>query len=57
MNRSRILVVEDDARLAATLERVLLAERYDVELAGDGLEALQRARQRVFDLVVLDIGL
>lgn len=50
-------MVEDDARLAATLERVLLAESYDVEVAGDGLEALRRARERGFDLVVLDVML
>jgi two-component system response regulator MprA len=54
---SRILVVEDDPRLAATLDRVLAAEGYDVEVAGDGNEALRRARERPFDLVVLDIML
>lgn len=57
MAGSRILVVEDDPRLAATLERVLGAEAYDVEAAGDGLDALRRARERPFDLVVLDIML
>ena len=57
MNRPRILVVEDDARLAATLERVLEAEGHDVELAGDGLEALRLARERAPDLVVLDVML
>ena len=50
-------MVEDDARLAATLERVLLAEGHVVERVGDGLEALQRAREQPFDLVVLDIML
>ena len=54
---SRILVVEDDKRLAATLERVLTAEGHQVELVGDGLEALRRAREQPFDLVVLDIML
>jgi two-component system response regulator MprA len=54
---SRILVVEDDTRLAATLERVLTAEGHQVELAGDGLEALRRAREQPFDLVVLDVML
>src|SRR5206468_4699153 len=54
---SRILVVEDDPRLAATLDRVLAAEAYDVEVAGDGNEALRRARARPFDLVVLDVML
>ena len=57
MAGSRILVVEDDTRLAATLERVLGAEAYDVEAACDGSDALRRARERPFDLVVLDIML
>ena len=56
-SRFRILVVEDDPRLAATLERVLRAESYEVELAADGSDALRRARERAFDLVVLDIML
>jgi two-component system response regulator MprA len=53
----RILVVEDDARLAATLQRVLVAEGHLVELVADGLEALRRARNEPFDLVVLDVML
>jgi len=57
MGHSRILVVEDDSRLAATLERVLAAEGHDVELVGDGLEALRRARAHSPDLVVLDVML
>jgi two-component system response regulator MprA len=54
---SRVLVVEDDARLAATLQRVLAAEGHDVEVAGDGLEAVRRARSRPPDLAVLDVML
>lgn len=50
-------MVEDDAPLAATVERVLGAEGYDVERAGNGNDALRRARERPFDLVVLDIML
>ena len=57
MSRARVLVVEDDLRLAATLDRMLAAEGHDVEVAGDGNAALQRARERPFDLVVLDIML
>jgi len=57
MTRSRILVVEDDPRLAATLERVLKAEGHDVECAPDGTDALRRARERSVDLVVLDLML
>ena len=50
-------MVEDDAPLAATLERVLVAEGHEVELTGDGLDAVRRARDRVPDLVVLDLML
>ncbi len=57
MNRSRILVVEDDSRLAATLDRVLTAEGHRVEVVGDGLQALRLAREQPFDLVVLDVML
>jgi two-component system response regulator MprA len=57
MTTSRILVVEDDARLAATVERVLAAEGHGVEVVGDGLQALRRAKEHPFDLVVLDIML
>lgn len=57
MAPSRILVVEDDPPLAATLERVLATEGYDVDGARDGNEALRRARERPFDLVVLDVML
>jgi two-component system response regulator MprA len=57
MTPSLILVVEDDARLGATLERVLVAEGHEVALVGDGLEALRRARERPPGLVILDIML
>ena len=48
-------MVEDDGRLAATLERVLIAEGHEVEVAGNGMDALRRAREQPPDLVVLDI--
>src|SRR2546422_7223289 len=57
MGGSRVLVVEDDPRLASTLDRVLAAEGHDVEVAVDGNDVLHRARERPFDLVVLDIML
>lgn len=57
MTGSLILVVEDDNRLAATLERVLMAEGHHVAIAGDGMEALRRARERPPDLVILDVML
>jgi two-component system response regulator MprA len=52
-----ILVVDDDARIAASLRRALLYEGYEVATAADGPAALASARARPPDLVVLDIML
>lgn len=57
MARSRILVVEDDARIAAALRRTLAYEGYEVETAGDGRAGLAAAAARLPDLVVLDLML
>jgi two-component system response regulator MprA len=53
----RLLVVDDDGRIAAALQRALSYEGYAVELAADGPSALQSAAARPPDLVVLDIML
>ena len=51
----RILVVDDDPMVATTIERVLLPEGYQVDIALGGLAALSRAKERRPDLVVLDV--
>jgi two-component system, OmpR family, response regulator MprA len=51
----RILVVDDDPMVATTIRRVLLPEGYDVDVALGGAAALDRARDRRPDLVVLDL--
>ena len=53
----RILVVDDDARLAASLQRALAYEGHTVGVAADGPSALVAARDRPPDLVVLDVML
>lgn len=50
----RILVVEDDRRIASFLERGLAAEGYQVAVEHDGRDGLERARQESFDLAILD---
>lgn len=52
-----ILIVEDEADIRDVLEYVLQNAGYQVESAGRGDEALEIARRRSVDLVVLDIGL
>jgi DNA-binding response OmpR family regulator len=55
--RRRILVVDDDARLGASLRRALAYEGYSVDLAANGSRALVEARDQPPDLVVLDVML
>jgi DNA-binding response OmpR family regulator len=54
---SRILIVEDERNLASFLEKALGARGYATALASTGPEALARAREAEFDLIVLDLGL
>ena len=54
---NRILVVEDDPMLAASLRRALRYEGYEVDTATDGLAALDGARANPPDLMVLDLML
>lgn len=50
----KILVVEDDRRIASFLERGLAAEGYHVAVEFDGRDGLERARAEFFDLVIVD---
>lgn len=53
----RVLVVEDERRLAEAVARGLAADGFTVDLAADGEDGLWRASQRTYDVVVLDIML
>jgi two-component system OmpR family response regulator len=53
----RLLVVEDEARLAAALQRGLQAEGFAVDVAGDGLDGLELARHGGYDAMILDVML
>jgi DNA-binding response OmpR family regulator len=53
----RVLVVEDEGRLAAGLRDGLEAEGFAVDVASDGLDGLWMARENPYDAIVLDIML
>ncbi|MFC0600311.1 response regulator transcription factor [Streptomyces palmae] len=53
----RLLIVEDEKRLAAALARGLTSEGYAVGLAHDGVTGLHMAREHDYDLIMLDIML
>lgn len=50
----RILLVEDEPKMADAIRRVLTAEHYSVDATPDGLEALAYADQHEYDVIVLD---
>ena len=51
----RVLVVDDEVRLAEAVGRGLVAEGFEVELCHDGLDALWRAKERDYGAIVLDL--
>jgi two-component system copper resistance phosphate regulon response regulator CusR len=53
----RVLIVEDERKLAQVLSSALLAEHYDVVIAPTGEDGFYRANAESFDLVVLDLML
>ncbi|QPP06505.1 response regulator transcription factor [Streptomyces bathyalis] len=53
----RLLIVEDERRLALSLARGLSAEGFAVDVVHDGKEGLHRAGEGTYDLIVLDIML
>ena len=53
----RVLLVEDEVRLAEAVQRGLAAEGFQVELAHEGQEGLFKATTGAYDVVVLDIML
>ena len=53
----RILVIEDEMRLANFIKRCLREQRYEVHTASDGEEGLRLALGESFEFIVLDWGL
>lgn len=53
----RILVVDDEIRLAQSIARGLAAEGFDTDVVHDGLDALWQAREVDYAAIILDIML
>jgi len=53
----RILIVEDEARLADALAQILKKHHYSVDVAHDGIAGLDNALSGIYDLLLLDIML
>ena len=53
--KKRILIIEDEKPLSHALKLKLSHEGYDVDIAGDGEEGVERATAGKFDLILIDI--
>ena len=51
----RVLIIEDEVRLAEAIARGLIAEGFDVDLAHTGPDGLWRAAEGVYAAIVLDV--
>lgn len=51
----RILIVEDEQLLRESYRIILSTEPYDVDVASNGQEALEKCRQNKYDLILLDL--
>jgi two-component system response regulator MprA len=57
MTQRQLLVADDDPALRRTLARALLLEGYDVVLAEDGAEALERLGSTAFEAALVDVAM
>ncbi|HBH12364.1 MAG TPA: DNA-binding response regulator [Clostridiales bacterium] len=57
MGKKKILIIEDEKKIARFLELELNYEGYEVEIAYDGREGLNKAMEQTTDLIVLDLML
>ncbi len=57
MTGERILIIEDDEKIVQTVRRGLIYEGYTVDVAMEGHEGLEKARDNPPDLVILDVML
>ncbi len=57
MVRARLLIVDDEPNILATVRRMLELEGYGVDVAGSGRIALEKLEAREFDGVLLDVAM
>jgi len=55
MKKVRLLIVDDEENIRFLFKEELEEEGYEVDVASNGLDALEKIKIAVFDLVILDI--
>ena len=57
LTQPRVLIVEDDASLRSLLATALQELSFEVDAASDGLEAAQKIKESVYDILITDLRL
>ncbi len=57
MMKANMLLADDDTEVLAALSTVFTSEDYDVVIAKNGREAIERMRERRFDIALLDLNM
>jgi DNA-binding NtrC family response regulator len=52
---AKVLIVDDERSIRATLRDILEFEKYEVDEAGDGMECLVKLKRQKYDAIILDI--
>ena len=52
---SKILVIDDERSIRNTLKEILEYEKYEIELAEDGIKGIEKVKNSAFDVVLCDI--
>ena len=52
---SRLLMIEDNIEISAMVEEFLISEGFEIDLAYDGMEAMDKVNKNNYDLILLDL--
>src|SRR6185312_9319180 len=55
--KTRVLIVDDDPSIRATVSMLLAARGYDVQSAADGFDALLQMKSQVPDVIISDLNM
>ncbi len=57
MVKKRVLLIEDDRFVVSLYEQVLSGDQFELDLADDGQVGLQKALEKKYDLIILDLDI
>jgi DNA-binding response OmpR family regulator len=54
-NNAKILICDDDDQFRQSMQKILEKDDYNVTVAANGIEAIERAKELCYDLIIMDI--